>query len=134
MNRTEAYSQIAHDVRRIRLLLACVFLVGCGAEAKKEADALDRILANRTIIDTVELGAIYQTNYLIGSNAQAFLGSLQRTNRIPVSKGGRVKHTGWVVLRSGTNEMAVMGLYDGEIYSFDEYSFKLRTPPNPSRQ
>jgi hypothetical protein len=133
MNLPETRSLIAHDLRRIIPLWACVFLVGCGVNAKKDSDALDRVLGNPISIDAIELGAIYRTNYLTGEDAQAFLGALQRTNRIPVSKRGRVEHTGWVVLRSGTNEAAVMGIYDGETYSFGKYAFKLRTPPNVHR-
>lgn len=110
------------------LIVLGALLCGCDGARQVESDRLDQFLANSSSnVDTVVLGSIYETNYLSGRNARAFLAALHKTNRIPVALHGRVEFTGWVVLRSNTNELFHMGIFDGYTYTLGKYCFEIQT-------
>ena len=65
------------------------------------------------------------TNIVTGEDAVRLVASLHRTNRISSSDRSKsqVQH---VCLKSGTNEVCWLNLFESGTWSFGEYSFQVR--------
>jgi len=108
-------------------LFMCALFLGCSQQARRDSQRLDALLSNR--IDLVEF--IYPgdkgmvTNAVTGTEAQKLVTSLQRTNRVAASdwSKGQVQH---VCLRSGTNEIGWLSLFESGTWSLGEYDFQIR--------
>jgi hypothetical protein len=93
-------------------------------QAKRDSAKLDLILSTQHI-DRVEFISWQRTNSITGNEAQKFIASLHRTNRV-----GNIDWTKQQVesvrLLSGTNEIWLSLGEDGS-WEFGEYGFRIRS-------
>ena len=104
--------------------------LGCGAQAREDAKRLDGILATQKI-DRIVVTSLYKTNVLTGQEAQTFVESLNRTNRVPSQFYAKDQVAGWFVLMNGTNEVAGIQSFENGVWDFGDLSFRIKPPSSP---
>jgi hypothetical protein len=94
-------------------------------QAKRDSTRLDSIVSTQHF-DRVEFISVYRTNSLKGIDAENFVASLHKTNRINNIDWTK-QQVERVRLLSGTNEFWLSSGEDGS-WEFGQYGFRIRSP------
>lgn len=105
-------------------VVAAIVYFGMTRDAERDRATLDLFLAGRGI-DRIEFLSPNTTNLFTGLEAQKFVASLQKTNRISNIDWTKQQAQS-VKLLSGTNEIWLSLGEDGA-WEFNQYGFRLRS-------